>query len=270
MANILRISGIPIPILTEAASHTTTQIGENERAEDGSMIISRRALKENYKLKIAHQIPTDAIAYRELFLGRGHTWNFDTTVYSSKGLGPTVLTNTVINATSKYGAGGAQQTASSGRFRAIALPANGTKWTVMLWRKIGAGAFVHYIVTNTTKGASQAYVNGVLASDTTVWLGVSTSTGTVTLDADGASTTNIDDLVILPYEIPASWPANIFAYGAAFSQLAYLDVDGDLIDANLVTKSCKGGVSGISVQPGWLNGVYYQSIRVVDAELEEV
>jgi len=270
MANILRISGIPIAVLTDGASHQTSQIGENERAEDGSKLINRRALKETYKFKVAHLSPTDAIATRELILGRGHTWNFDTHFYSSKGLGPSVLTNTVINATSKYGAGGAQQTASSGRIRYAALPANGTKWTVMVWRKVGAGAFTHYVVTSTTKAGSQAYVGGVLTSDATSWLTTSTSLGTVTLDADAASTTNLDDLVILPYEVPSSWPASVVAYGAAFSQLAYLDCDGDLIDANLVTKTCCGGVSGINVMPGYLNGTYYQSIRVIDAELEEV
>lgn len=270
MAQILRISGIPLDVQVDSASHSTSQIGENERAEDGSLLISRRVLKETYKFKVAHASPTDALAVRDLLLGRGHTWNFNTSLYSSKGLGPSALTNTVQNATTKYGAGGAQQTASTGTVTFTALPAGGTKWTVMVWRKVGAGTFFHFVVTNTTKAAVQAYVNGVLGADTTAWLTVNTTTGTVKLDADAVGTTNLDDLVILPYEIPTTWPASIFGYGAAFSQLAYLDVDGDLIDANIAVKTCKGAVSGISVMPGYLNGVFYQSIRVVDGELEEV
>lgn len=270
MAQLLRVSGIAVPVLDGSVDETPKQAGDNERAEDFSLIVNRRAIKETYKIKIAPQSPSDGVAWRGLLLGLGHTWNFDSSFYSSKGLGPSALTNVVQNATAKFGAGGAQQTLSTGTFTFTALPLGGSKWTVMVWRKLGAGSFNHYIVTSASKALGHAYVNGSDTADATSWLTVNTAAGTVKLDADASNTTNLDDLVILPFDVPSAWPADVFAYGAAFSQLPYLDVDGDLIDGNVGLKTVCGDVSGTEIVQGVLNGTYYQAIRVLNAALEEV
>jgi hypothetical protein len=271
VAEMLRVSGIAVPVLVEGASETPMPIGETERAEDGSKIINRRTIKGAWKLKVAHRSPTDGVAWRKLLMGEGETFDFNSSLYGSKGSAPSAATNATQNATAKYGAGGCQLTASTGTISYAVLPINGTKWTVMVWRKVGAGAWVHYITTSTLKAAGDAYVDGVLnTSEATSWLTVTTATGTVKLDADGASTTNIDDLVILPFEIPSDWPASIVAYAAAFSRLARLDVDGDLIDANVGVKTVCANVTGVEMVPGTLAGVYAQSNRVLDVELEEV
>lgn len=270
MAEILRVSGIPVPVLAEDASHKPMAIGEVERAEDGTKLISRRAIKESFSIKVAHRSPTEGMAWKKLFTGEGHVWNFDSHLYSSKGLGPSAATSAAQGATAKYGAGGCTLTAGTGTISFAALPAGGTKWTIMVWRKVGAGAWVHYITTSTLKAAGDAYVDGVLnTSEATSWLTVTTSTGTVKLDADGASTTHIDDLVILPFEVPSDWPVSVHGFGSAFSPLARLTVDGDLVDPDGGSMTVCGDVKSVEVMPGYLNGVYYQSIRVLEVDLEE-
>jgi hypothetical protein len=268
---LLRISGIPVPVLMVGdTSHVPLQIGENERAEDGSLIINRRVIKETYKLSIVHQVPATAFAFRDLVLGKGECFNFDTSVYGSKGSGPSSLVNGVINGTAKYGAGGLQQTAATGTvaYPIANFPTGGTAWTVAVWRKLGAGAFVHYVVTTTSKGAGQAWVNGVLTADATAWLSV--ASGVVTLNADAAQTTNLDDLIVLPFEVPSSWPASIQAYGKAFSQLAYLEVDGDLIENNVGTKNVAGAVTGMPVVRAVIGGVTYKAVQALTVELLEI
>jgi hypothetical protein len=266
MTQLLRVSGIAVPVLVGSASHKPMSIGDVERAEDGSLLISRRIIKETYKLQVAHRVPADGIAWKRLFIGEGQKWDFDTSLYGSKGLGPSAATASVQSAAAaKFGAGCCRQTATTGTISYAALLAGGTKWTVMFWRSVGGAAFDHYVVTS----SGHKWLNGVRADGTsTTFLTVTTATGTVKLDAAG-STTDLDDLVIFPFEVPDTWPPDVFAYGAAFSKLAKLDVDGDLVEANVGTKTVRGEVTGVSVVPGTLNGTFYQAIRVVEVELSE-
>jgi len=277
VSQLLRVSGIAVPVLQGDASHRPVAIGEVERAEDGTKLVSRRTIKESFKIKVAHQSPTDGIAWKKLFMGEGQTWDFNVSLYGSQGLGPSASAGTpVVNATAKFGAGGCQLTATTGSISYAALPAGGAKWTVMLWRKVAAGGFDHYVVTS----AGHKWINGARNDGVfTGWLTVTTATGTVKLDADGASTTNLDDLVIFPFDVPDAWPLNIFDYGngtggatpTPFSRLAKLDIDGDLVDPNTpsVAKTVCAGVGDVEVVSGTLNGVYHQAIRVLDVELEE-
>lgn len=267
MTQLLRVSGIAVPVLVDGADHQPVAIGEVERAEDGTKLVSRRSIKETFSIKVKHQAPADGIAWKKLFTGEGQTWNFESSVYGSKGLGPSASTNSNQSGTFfKYGAGSLQQTASTGTISYAGLPTGGTKWTVMFWRKVGAGAFQHYVVTS----GGHKWLDGVRADGTaTAFLTVTTATGTVKLDADAASTTYVDDLVLLPFDVPDVWPPDVFAYGAAFSKLAKLDIDGDLVDANVGTKTVCGEVKRVTVMPATVGGTYYQSVRVLEVELEE-
>lgn len=270
MAKALRVNGIEVPVLADSASHMPKPFDEDERAEDASLLISRRALKESWKLTIAHRVPTDAIAWKKLLMGEGHSWDFEasTGLYSSKGLGPSAATNSVQSASgAKFGAGCMRQTATSGTVTFTALPAGGTKWTVMFWRDLNAGGGWHHYVVNS---AGQKWLDGVRADATsTTFLTVNTSAGTVKLDAGGTNT-DIDDLVILPFDVPTTWPPDSYAFGAAFSKLGRLTIDGDLVEANVGSKTVVGKVGSLKVMPAVLNGVYYQSVRTLDVELEEV
>lgn len=266
MAQLLRVSGITVPILVGDAQHKPMAIGEVERAEDGSKLISRRAIKESFRVKVAHQSPTDGMAWKKLFMGEGQTWDFNSSLYGSKGTGTSAVTNSVQSgAAFKFGAGCCRQTATTGTISYAALPLNGAKWTVMVWRSLGGAAFDHYVVTS----GGHKWLNGVRADGTvTTFLTVTTATGVVKLDA-AASTTDLDDLVVFPFEVSDTWPPDIFAYAAAFSKLAKLDVDGDLVDPSGAVKTVCGEVTGVGVVPGYLAGVYAQSVRVVEVDLEE-
>lgn len=267
----LRISGIAVPVMHGDAGHRPIQLGDNERAEDGSLLVNRRTIKETYHVTLAHQVPATAFAFRDLFLGKGHVWNFDSHLYSSKGLGPSALTATTQQTvTKKYGAGAAQMTSPTGTVSYVALPPGGTKWTVCVWRATG-GAFSSYIVTSANKAASQAYVGGLLlGGETTPWLTVTTATGTVKLDVEAGITTQYDDLVVLPYDVPTDWPGQIVGYGAAFSQLATLDVDGDFIENNVGTKRIVADVTSMPVVKARIAGVTYKAVQSVAVDFVEV
>jgi hypothetical protein len=188
MAKILRVSGIAVPVLVGGATHHPVSIGDVERAEDGTILISRRIIKETYKVQVVHQAPADGIAWKKLFTGEGQKWDFDTSVYGSKGLGPSAVTNSVQStAAAKFGAGCCRQTATTGTISYAALPAGGTKWTVMFWRSVGGAAFDHFVVTS----SGHKWLNGVRADGTsTTFLTVTTATGTVKLDAAGRRPTS--------------------------------------------------------------------------------
>lgn len=267
MASFLRLNGIPVPVLDGSAKlRAPEELGQSERAVDGSLRIHRRAIKQPWDFSIAHQVAATALAFRDLLLGKGQTWGFDSNLYGSKGTGPSAATNAVQGATAKYGAGGCTLTATSGTITWIALPLlSGGPWTVSVWRKVGAGAWVHYLKTS----AGSVWTDGVLTGST-AWLTVTTAAGAVKIDADAASTTHIDDLVVLPYAVPSDWPASIHGYGAAFSPLARLYADGLFIEANSKTVTTKGEVGGAELVQGTLSGSFAGNLHVVQASLIEV
>jgi hypothetical protein len=266
MAEILRVSGIPVPVLAGEASHEPTAIGEVERAEDGTKLISRRAIKETFKVKVAHQSPTDGIAWKKLLMGEGQTWDFNTSLYGSKGLGPSAASGVSIDTgLKKFGAASMKMLGTS----SISYPAlpSGSPWTIMYWSSIG-GAFTHVAQTSVSKALGYSWGDGVQVADPISFQTVSSGVLTMTFSAFPSSV-YFDDLVILPFVAPSSWFLDTYNYGAAFSKLAKLNVDGDLIDPSGGSMTVCGDVKGVEVVPGYLNGTYYQSIRVLDVELEE-
>lgn len=271
MAKMLRVNGIECHVLSGSASHKPNPFHDDTRAEDGTLLFNRQTIKESFRFTIAHRTPSEAIAWRQLLMGEGQVWNFDTTAYSSKGVAPTSLAFWSIGATAKYGAGALQLTALTGSvvFPAIVSPLKGgnPRTSIAFWRRVGAGAFQHILLTSD----GDAFVNGSLSGSPFSTWGVTftSATGVWTLAADAASTTYIDDVVIVPFVIPSTWVADWYGYGSAFSQLAQLFIDGDLVDANLITRTVIGKVSDVLPMMAY-SGAFYQSLRTLEVELEEV
>lgn len=274
MAKLLRVNGIEAPVLVDSASHKPNPFAESERAEDGSMLINRRVIKESYRLTLAHRTPTEAIAWRRYLMGEGHYWSFDTSVYSSKGLGPSLLTGGTIGSSSPapwLGAGRLNFALGAGNQANFGISPGVTQTqgvTAMVARNVAGGGWNHYVKDS----AGNVWTNGVLTG-TASWFNLTTIGGLVNIGADAGNAIAYDELVILPFLIPSDWPAQLYAYqlaGSQHSALAQLKVDGDLVDANLLTRTVVGSVGDMKLMPATLGGTFYQSVRTVDVELEEV
>lgn len=261
MTDFLRINGIPLAVLDGSAGLSVEEIGGLERAVDGTAITNRRAVKGSWGFTLAHSAAATALAWRDLLLGRGHRWAFDSHLYSSKGLGPSSSSGATISATqSKFG-GSSLKIVDTGSYVAAALP-SGSPWTVLLWRYVAG--WKHYAVTS----AGTKYEDGVAGVYTTTWLSV--SSGSVTLaNAEGADR-YYDDLVVLPCIVPATWPASVFGYGAAFSPLAKLYADGLAIEAGALTKTVRGSVGRASMVQATSAGAWASNLHVLDFTLTEV
>lgn len=204
--SFLYLNGILVPCAVDGgAKRKLEQQGANVRAVDFSLRINRRTMKRGpWSLRTPLLGTVEAEAIRGLVLGLGHNWSFDDAtkgLYSGKGLGPSASTNSVLSTANPFqGARHIRQTATSGTITFTALPLNSPHWTVIVARDTGSG-YKHYIVTDVSQAAGEAWEDGVYGSVATAWLTVTPSVGTVKLDAAG-STTDIDELVVLPYRIP--------------------------------------------------------------------
>lgn len=246
----LRINGVTAPVKADSANERALLLEDVTRMEDTTLFVDRRGEKGSWKVNLilqGTQVDNQADYWRKLIHGEGQYASFDSSLYTSKGLAPSVATNSTQSAGSSWlGAGKVTQTAGSGVLTYPALKPNSTTgWTVMVARKLGAGAFSHYSVNS----LGEEYLNGALSVLGITWLSVNTAAGTVTLTADGAQSTVIDELIIYPYVVPFNWMSQLYAFQNPVSgnkqigALRFLKIDGDLIDDKTV-RTVVGRVTG--------------------------
>jgi hypothetical protein len=181
----------------------------------------------------------------------------------------------VFSAGSAYlGAGKLSQTAGGGNNAQFTIGeiVTSQRWTAMYARKVGAGAWNHYVATF-DGSSTTSYVGGSVGAAQS-WLTVNTATGVVTLSSDASSTTLVDELVILPYQVPSDWPAQMFALnnGATqWSPLARLNALGDAIVGGTRTVSVKGTAADLTFVPSSIGGAAFAfSNQTFGFDLEEV
>lgn len=273
MAEFLTLNGIAVPVLVDGARFEPQRLQDSDRAENMALIEDLRATKGRWQWDVKHQLRANGFAYRGLVHGEGQYWSFDTDLYGSRGTPPTSATGSVFSAGSAWlGAGKVSQTAGGGNNIVFTpLRAGSTDgWTVMVARKVGGAAWQHFIVTS----GGAVYTDGVLTG-TAAWLAVNTANGTVTLTSDAASTTLLDELVVLPYPMPSTWPAQAYAFqnpaGTAtqWSKLRQLKLQGECLPEG-GTKTVHGQVKDEKIQPATISGTYEQGTRALSIEFQEV
>lgn len=227
----LSLSGINLGVLMAAGDDpkvSMRDVGESSVAVDGSMRTTRNARKIDTAFKSVPVSVQDAHSWRCLISGEGEVWNFDSSLYGSKGSGPTASTNVAQSAGSaKYGAGKLSVGATTGTVTYGGAAANSwgkfSDWTVSVWR-FESGAWHHYVVRS--DGAK--WLDGVRADATsTTWLTV--SSGNVTIANSTGSAVLYDDLVVLPFKVLDDWPTQIFDAVATFGESPALPLTGELV-----------------------------------------
>lgn len=101
----LAINGWTISVSAQSGAESPEVIGDSARAFDGTLTSQIRAHKRAWKLKTIPLIQEDAFALRDLLLGKGHVWSYDSTLYSSKGLATVMAAGAASYAASVYGNG---------------------------------------------------------------------------------------------------------------------------------------------------------------------
>ena len=245
MTSFLRLNGIVVPVAQDQASLAPEAIGKMRRTAGGSINASRRLRKGGWKFTTALQLAADALAFRELICGEGHVLSFDSSFYTSQGMAPVSIgSDWALTASApKFGAKCAIVTTTN--HLVYQFFSASSAWTLAWWWN--EGAFAHYVLNS----AGAAWVNGVggfTAGDTA---GLDNVTAGAAAFAATGGTARLDDVVALPFLAPATWPPQMYAWGATagqpFSQLPFLVADGLFVEQNT-----RIGVLGGDAPPGRL------------------
>lgn len=179
MPDFLQINGLKFPVALESFQEEVEDVGTVERAFSGLMRRSRLARKRVASFESIWLTPADARAWESFIAGEGETWDFESSVYGSKGRGFTL------------GSLSARETVATkfgdGRLRVFAgTTANvgsASAWTLLVWR-VPTGGFTgwdHYAIYS---GGSW-YKNGSsITPPSQLWAVI--SSGTLTLQSEAS------------------------------------------------------------------------------------
>lgn len=225
----LTINGINAGTLASSADEPTGErrdIGGESEAADGSLQVTRQATKRDFSFGSVPLSGLDARAWEGLIRGEGHVWGFESplNLYSSKGKAlvasdpaPDVE---ISGPNAKYGSMGLF--VANGSY-VQADDVLGSTWSLVLWGNVGAG-YQHFVIRSDGAKWEDGVRNDALV--TTDWL--LTTGGDLRLLATGFDAA-FDDVVLLPYLVPTSWPAQLEAKGSAFPNTPFVEVAGDVV-----------------------------------------
>jgi len=236
----LTVSGFAVPISATGVSLERQGHGEQAISYGGKQQPPRWGVTRVFDLSSPLTTRADAQALSGLISGDGHFIPFDTTLYSTKGLGPNIgYTITMSAAGGAVGGGYVQVTSAQTLTYTFSAPIDRT---FMVCKFVGA-AWVHYALTyDASTGTTVQYKNGVphtpIAGDSVAnWFSYNATYGYWQLEgktiAGVAGNARYDQMVMAPYvmtaEMIAAFDTEILTTGLPFSPLPALRVSGDVI-----------------------------------------
>lgn len=249
------IHGMEVPVADKSWKADPLIVGERRaRSVGAARIRTQIARKYRYTGKTPFLDPADAAWIVDLLNGEGDSWSFESNIYSAKGLLWSGTVPVRQNTNVKFGTWAGE--AASGTTSTFSPGYAGLDKTVLFWRRPGAGAFDHYALTRTSGGTLTEYKNGVVGAYTTSNFFTFTDSTCSFLgknDAGTNTTIQFDDVVVLPFLMPATNIATLAAQTAAWAPLPYLRVTGDGLDL-------RGGVTSRTVDPQEVDEEYRQGV----------
>jgi hypothetical protein len=274
VTSFLRVNGINLPVAEGSASVSQEEIGADQQAVDGTPIVNRRRVIRKWSGRTNILTAAEALAFRDLITGKGHTLNGTGSavsvdqlgIYTSKGLAPSA-------------AGGAfWSRVNAGKFALIDPPAGAglffigigwtvgysatypmftatAPWTVSWWQDVGTiGVWHHHILTST----GLKWLDGV---SSVAAVDVSGSSGAITLGS-GATGSVVSDFQAWPFVIPNSWAPQMFGFagtttgagGNAMGMLPRLNIDGLFVEQNSII-NVRGTIADGKPRTGYLSPV---------------
>ena len=239
----LTVSGFEIPISATGVNLERQGLGESQVSYGGKQMADRFGVTNVFELTATLNTRENARAFSGLIQGDGHYIGFDSSLYSSKGLGPFEGYTVTMSATGGATGGGYVQVTSGQKIEYPFFAPNDR--TVMVCKYTG-GAWVHYALTfDSSTSTTVQYKNGaphspVAGDNITNWYAYTgtSASGFWKLegkDIDGAAgNSRYDQLVIVPYvmsaDMIAAFDTEILTTGLSFSPLPQLRISGDMIE----------------------------------------
>lgn len=282
MSAILAVNGIELPISVDTLSCSLEEVGESKRMEDGSLVVDRRAEKRVYDFELSPMPAAAALFLRDVLLGRGDVWAFDSHLYSSRGQ-PVAGTGYLDSTHVQFGAESLRVDGSAGQTATWPFT-TGLGVTVFAWGYDSAWALR---VASFREGSS--------APDFTADV---SSGGVVTAPGDWATYWDIasagvlrvapgvdvwlDDVWVIPRAlvgVPAAtrdaWLAGIAALALPKGPAPRLTVTGDVIDPSVLASgtaylTARGEVSALHVMPLMSGGGLSKTEHNLTGRLTEV
>lgn len=226
---LLNINGVPLE--ATATEWEPVRLGSVVRSLNGSARSTARVRKADFRYTTSLLTIPEALAIRGLVDGDGHVLSFEDSssssawLYTSGEVPPTSSSGAVRSSSlKKWGSYGLLMPAGT-----VPLSWNlgfeNTGGTFMGWVKEGTGPWRHIIYSSDLG----LYVDGVLAGDEYLF-GYVTASGVTLGDLEGAGIdAAYDDVVALPYNVPATWAPVLYAFHSSrpWPTLPYLHASGD-------------------------------------------
>lgn len=219
MTPALALSGIPLPVSAERGlTYTPTLLGEHRRAFSGWLRSSERREVFTLAGNTGPLTQEEARAYRGLLKGEGQVWSFEGGLRSHAFLSPSATSGNVWAVESAGRFGGCMRMDSGA---SVTFPTGlGAKWTVAYWwkREGTKERWRHYVhradiglSANGIPGTSP-HADGFLVTEGLATL----PQGAVTLRNPAGEELLVDELVVLPWVVPAAWVAPWHSAGESF------------------------------------------------------
>lgn len=301
----ISVNNIQLTIADGSWSEEPVHIGELlERTPSGRIAEGRGVRVRRWTCRTDPFAVADADELEKLiqFLeGRGQSWNFDSASHSLSGAGVTNdAAGSSVTRSASGGVHGGRLTVASGSVwgarlnNKVGVPKTGwtpeTGYSVFAWRKFlaaetyAAGWHGVALVGNVTffRGVSanpagvNQYVDGVLDNLANLGrcFGVANADPYVSLHGyktdNSASAVEFDDLLVLPFQVPALWVPSITTWRATVpeSLRPRMKISGDLIrDSAPVEVIIR--VRGADTVQGVIGGVFKNNLRALDLEIQE-
>lgn len=260
MSSFLTVNGVTLPVAQGSVRETIRDIGTTETAFDGSMLRQRLATKYDLELETTPAVGATAFAWQQLLRGEGNHWSFNSTFYSSKGIGPSSTTgcSLVSSPTPAYGAKCLDIT--GGNSFVVAGYTSGGTVTTLLWR-YESGAWHHYIIDG---NAVSVYRDGSsYGGSIAAWF--SATGGNITLTGAG----DFDDMTVLPFYMPTDWYSGVYTFMSsyAWSDCPRLTLAGDAI-WEATTRSVMGFCETSKPLSGVVGGSFTSTARTLSILLK--
>lgn len=272
--SFLNVNGVALGAVN--LTESVREIGNTTAAFDGTLRKSRQATKRDLDGGVPPMTQADAYAWEQHLRGIGETWSFETSLYGSKGTGPAGDDGSpALSAVhAKFGSKSLVIPNDTADGLQFVITSDSGPYTVSLWHYY-SGAWHHRIFGS---AGGFGYVDGVQDStagnDGARGIDTSTGSGYRLLNLGDFATGTLggaqyfDDLVILPYAVPVSWVAGIYAKTVAFSALPVLTVTGDAIPES--TRSCMGEAASSEFMQAVVDGSFRTNARKLSFKLSQV
>ncbi|NTX59567.1 hypothetical protein HUA74_02720 [Myxococcus sp. CA051A] len=271
----LTLSGIPIPL--DAGSplqYRQELLGEVRRSFAGQLRSSERARRWTYSGNTMPLVLEESLAMRNLIDGRGHSWSFDGGTVSSTGIGPPVVTGD---------AGGQMGGGRFGTGRLRCAPGGRVQWPLSLGADLGRTTLAFWVRTPDLDNVwthlvidwatAAVYRDGALwttvdvLGDYSIVVALTAAYLELGCNTDGGGEISYDDLVVLPYCVPASWLTAWATSGAPFGPLPAHVVGGSGVHTPGLLM--RGQARDGTAMELWTEGGQFLTHEAFDFELRE-